>query len=230
MARKPLPERFHKGPWSIGPAEVEAQTEHVTLIGRIMTLWPDVLHQMALLLGVLLGAKSEAAIAVFATLRNARARQDALIASGEINLDAECLELCQAVMSIVRAAEKERDHLAHGCFGICPGVNDGVLWIESKHIGPWNVSMLMKEPKFTGTEHAELAKYIFVYTKQDLEDIYRQIFDAWRFAFEFVAFVRWIQNPALRAGVRRGELYRQLCSSPPIQLALAQIRKGKKNS
>src|ERR1700730_5780868 len=83
MSRQPLPHSPRKGPWSIGPTDVETRPEHVMLIGRCMTLWPDVMHQLAMLSGILLGVKSEAAVAVFATFRNARVRHDAILAAAE---------------------------------------------------------------------------------------------------------------------------------------------------
>src|SRR5215472_7874771 len=128
MARQPLPTSLHKGPWAIGPGVAEARPEHIALIGRCMTLWPDVLHQLGMLLGVLLGANSEAAVAVFSSFRNARMRRDALWAAAEYALDAQILELLNAIFVVIGSAEKERDHLAHGCYGISDSIADGILW------------------------------------------------------------------------------------------------------
>jgi hypothetical protein len=191
MPRQPLVPSLHKGPWGIGPRLVESRPEHVALIGRCITLWPDVLHQMGMLLGILLGVNSEAAVAVFSTFRNARVRQDAMIAAANYTLDEQTLELLNAILVVVGSAEKERDHLAHGCYGSSDNIADGILWIESKHLGPWNVSMLLKEPHRTGGEHAEIAAHIFVYRKADIQEIYDGIHDAWRAMFEFLVLVRW---------------------------------------
>lgn len=226
MPRQPLPTRFHST-WEIGPHVVDARPEHVAAIGKCMTLWPDVLHTMAVLLGVLLGANSEATIAVFSTLRNARARRDGIRAAAEVVLDAPKIELFDAVMAVIGSAEKERDHLAHGCFGICRSIPDGVLWIESKHVTPWNVSMLMKEPNFTGKEHAELAKKIFVYRLEDINAVHREIDEAWKATFDFIAYLRWTPS---QGGLSDVERYRQLCNSPRLATALSQIRQDRKNN
>jgi hypothetical protein len=180
MSRQPLPHSLRKGPWSIGPTDVKTRPEHVMLIGRCMTLWPDVMHQLAMLSGMLLGVKSEAAVAVFATFRNARVRHDAILAAAEFALNARDLELLNALLTVIASAEKERDNLAHGCYGVSTAIEDGILWVESKHVGPWNVSMLLKEPHRSGKEHEEFAKHIFVYRHSDLEAVYQEIHDCWR--------------------------------------------------
>ena len=228
MPRQPLPIKLHEGPWSIGPQHVEARPEHVAIIGRCMTFWPDVLHTMGLLLGILLGARSEGAVAMFSTFRNARQRREALIAAAETVLDDQALEVCNAVLTIVGSAEKERDHLAHGCYGASTAIEDGILWIESKHVGPWNVAMLLKDPDRTGTEHAELAQRIFVYRKADLEEVYREIQDAWEATFKLLSFVgSKISNAPNET---RDELYRQLCILPRVATVLSRIRAGTKNT
>ena len=194
---------------------------------EITTFWPDVPHQLGLLLGILLGVNSEAAVALFATLRNSRARRDGLKAVAELNLTPEHKELFEAILTVVGAAEKERDRLAHGCYGMSESIEDGILWIETKHLGPWNVSMLLNELRFTGSEYAELAEKIWVYRKADLEAIYDQVKDAWHLLFKFLSLIRWKPgDPAPTSDAR----YRQLCSSPRLATALRQIREGKKNS
>lgn len=227
MPRQPLPINLHGGPWEIGPRAVENRPDHVAAIGRCLTLWPDVLHQLALLLGILLGVNSEAAIAVFSTIRNERGRREAIRAAANHSLDARQLELLEAVMLVIRSAEKERDALAHGCYGYSSAIDDGVLWVESKHIGPWNVGMLLKDQASTGRtghEHKEIAKRIFVYRKADLiEAVNQEIYDAWKAAFDLHAFIRTADPEA--ADPR----YRQLCDLPRVATALHRIREDRRN-
>jgi hypothetical protein len=231
MPRKPFlslpeikryPHRDHGGPWEIGPMVVERRPEHVALIGRCMTHWPDVMHQLALLSGLLLGVNSEAAVAVFATIKTERGRRDAIMAAAEHTLDPQKLELLGAILMAVRSIEKERDNLAHGCYGVSDVIKDGILWIDSKHIGPWNVTMLLKEPAITGADHAELAKKIFVYRAADLEDIHQQIHTAWKLVFDFIWYMRRPHDAAIP--LTNVELYLQLCNSPRVAAALSQIR------
>ncbi len=137
------------------------------------------------------------------------------------------LELLTAVLNVVGAAEKQRNDLAHGCYGICRAIADGVLWIESKHIGPWNVSMLLNEGHLTGTEHADLAKKIFVYRLEDIHEVEEQIGGAFQTAFEFHCYLRWTPD---RGSPTDEERYSQLCLKPHVAKALLQIRSDKKNN
>ena len=87
--------------------------------------------------------------------------------------------------------------------------------------------MLLKEPLWTGSEHAELAEKICVYRKADLEAIYEQIKEAWHLVFKFLALIRWKVGAP---GPTRDEQYRQLCNLPLVVPALRQIREAKKNN
>ncbi|MEJ1969774.1 MAG: hypothetical protein WDN03_14235 [Rhizomicrobium sp.] len=223
MPRQPLPEKFRQL-WSIGPKEIEKRPEHVAIIGKCIALWPEVDQQMATLFGILLGSDPESAVAVFSVVRMFRTQREVLIAAAEMRLDAQDMELLDAVLTIVGSASKERDALGHGCYGICPRISDGILWVESKYVAPWTVSMLLKESaglSYTGTEHDELARRIFVYRMEDLEAVYNEIDETQQIAFEFVAYVRWRQKPSLRKGVTRDGLYHLLCTRPRLQIALA---------
>jgi hypothetical protein len=75
-----------------------------------------------MLSGILLGVKNEAAVAVFATFRNARVRHDTILAAAEFALDAQDLELLNALLTVIASAEKERDNLARGCYGVSTAI------------------------------------------------------------------------------------------------------------
>jgi hypothetical protein len=62
-----------------------------------------------MLSGILLGAKSEAAVAVFATFRNARVRHDAILAAAEFALDAKDLELLNALLNFFAQTQAQID-------------------------------------------------------------------------------------------------------------------------
>jgi hypothetical protein len=185
-----------------------------------MTLWPDVMHQLAMLSGMLLGVKSEAAVAVFATFRNARVRHDAILAAAEFALNARDLELLNAILTVIASAEKERDNLAHGCYGVSTAIEDGILWVETRHVGPWNVSMLLKEPHRSEKNTRNLLNTFSCIDTLTLEAVYQEIHDCWRAAFDFLGYIR---QPSAQG-------YHQLCKLPRVASALDQIRKGTKNT
>jgi hypothetical protein len=200
----------------------------IAAIGRCLTFWPQIEESMARLLGVLLGAKTEATVAVYLTLSAGRARQNAMVAAGTEILDEPSFELLQAILLVHRSAEKQRNDLAHGSYGTHAKIPDGVLWIESKHSAKWHLSVWQKDEaqSRTGKEHAELAKLMFVYTKTDVEKIYEEMMSVWDILFQFTNYLRQMDSSRHPS---RDELYRQLCSEPRIRQALLQVgaRKSK---
>jgi hypothetical protein len=182
---------------------------------------------MGLILGTLLGAKNEGAIAVFSTLQNARARRDALNAAAEFKLNERQQELFEAILVAVGAAEKERNNLAHGCYGTSAAIPDGILWLESKRFGPWNMKAMIGDPKITQDDYKELAQYIFVYRQSDIIEVYDRLRDAFTITWEFLDYIRIFPRPMSPEDDAK---YHQLCKIPRVATALVQLRSGKKNN
>jgi hypothetical protein len=227
-SRQPLPYNLHSGPWGIGPTLVPTERPaHTALIGAITVAWPSVLHVAGLILGVLLGGDSEGGVVVFSTLQNARARRDILNAIADFRIpDHRRRELFDAVLNVARYTETERNHLAHGSFGVSAALPDSILWVETKHFGPWNVATVRKDSQTTPDEFRELAKHIFVYTHSDLQSILDQVVDTFNILSLYLDYIR---HP-LPDGPTDEARYRQLCSSPRLATAINQIRSGKRNN
>ena len=82
MARQPFNPTYSGTPIAMAPSMIDEMPRLAQLVGRIAVNWTGVDLQMALLLGSLIGVENEAAVAVFASLRNHRAQRDALSARG----------------------------------------------------------------------------------------------------------------------------------------------------
>jgi len=192
-----------------------------------MVSWPSVLHVAGLILGVLLGGDSEGGVVVFSTLQNARARRDVLNAVADLRIpDHRRRELFDATLNVARSAETERNHLAHGCFGVSAELPDSILWVETKHFGPWNVATVRKDTKTTPDEFRELAKHIFVYDHSDLKNVLDQVTDTFNILMLYLDYIR---HP-LPDGPTDEARYRQLCNSPRLATAIDQIRLNKQNN
>ena len=230
MARQPLLPVYRNATCTMGPQQIEARPEHVAIIGKCMTYWPEVLHQQALLLGLFLGVRSEGALAVFSTLQNAAARRAAIFAAADLSLKTEKdLDLLSAVMNIIGSAEKERNDLAHGCFGISKDIPDGILWIASKDIGTWQASIIFKPSAAASDgDYTKLANLLYVYKKQDLERIYDQIAETWGIIHHLLIYVDERQRAAETLSPVSDRLYDLLIAAPRVGEALAQIAEGKK--
>jgi len=175
MARQPLAEKLRRGSWALGIDAIQTRPNCMALIGACLTAWPFIETQMASLLGILLRAHSEGAMAVYLTIRTGRARRDALDAAAEAFLEGPDLRLYRAILNIYAAAESERNALAHGCYGVHYQIQDGVLWIETKYQPRESLAMLTSEVH--GQEHSgsesnyRLACRMYVYRERDLEAV-----------------------------------------------------------
>jgi hypothetical protein len=116
-----------------GVGALEHRQDCAVVISRSVIYWIYVESALADLLSFMLKAQTEPAIAMFLSLRNARAKTDALEATAELTLapNPAAYEMFQAVMRYKDAVEKERNNLVHGILGISKAVQNGVIWIST---------------------------------------------------------------------------------------------------
>jgi hypothetical protein len=219
MRRQPFLPAYQTQGYSIGAKIIDDRPDFVAAIGRCLTLWPFVEHQLALILGVLIRAENEASIAVFNALRTGRSQRDALNAAAATTLDPVMLRLFEAMLSVVEAAANSRADLAHGVWGIMPNVPDKVVWVESKFHSPWNTLVLNKETRGEYVGHEPLKQNLCVVSLPDIEEVREQIDETWKITFEFVDMLR---NPNLASGFGRGaeERLRGMYELPRIAVAV----------
>ena len=148
MPRQPLPaERLIKRAaehrpedqgeqWTFGPDALAKRPQHAALIGQCLAGWSYVDAEMAVVLGALLSANSKAAIAVYNTLRRSSGRREAIEAAAKAVLNADELELVEAILKVCKTVEDERNDLSHGCFIAFDKMPDSIVWIESAKMSP----------------------------------------------------------------------------------------------
>lgn len=191
MPRQPFLPKHEGDSYSIGWSSIHSRPEFLALIGKCITTWSFVEHQMGILLGVLLRAENDAMVAAYSTLRMGRAQRDALMAAAEATLPSDQFELFRKVLKAVASTEKLRADIAHGHWGILSNDPTAVLWIASKHHSAWNASVLVKQSLNIATDgHEGLKKHLFVYKLQDLQEIYDRIEMVWKILFDFLTLVR----------------------------------------
>lgn len=229
MARQPLSRKYHRGLWSLGAAQLEKRPEHLAAIGSVITRWTDVETEMALVLGVLLGTRSEAAVALYTSLRQGRSRTETIAAVASSILDPDEQELLAAILIVYGQAESARNDIAHGCYGICDEIQDGVLWLPTKDNANWTVSVWQKDEAGSrkGDEHADLAKRMLVYKLSDLKDVIAEIDDAWKLVFNLISY---LQTRSFGPELKRVERFHRLCSEPHVAKALSRMRDKKLQS
>jgi hypothetical protein len=135
MPRQPFLPKHSKSNLIYGPANVAKKPKIAESIGRCIMTWSYVDWQMAVLLAALMKANSEASVAIFLTLRNARAQREVLVAAANMTLTGRNRELFDAIMLLYGGLQSQRADIAHGIFGIIPdGRDDEIPWIETKNL------------------------------------------------------------------------------------------------
>ena len=97
MPRQPYPRNLD--PPVFGPAHAK-MPRLAEAVGRCIMAFSWVDWQMAVLLAAMMKAQSDASIAIFLTLRNARAQREVLIAAAEVTLRGRHKEIFDALMIV----------------------------------------------------------------------------------------------------------------------------------
>lgn len=198
MARQKFAPSRHGAAWALGAHAIEERPDHVRVIGECLTLWPAIEVDLALGLGGVLGAHSGPMLAAFMEIRAGRAQRDAFTAAAGAELPDDELRLVHATLKVVASSEKTRNDLAHAFWGISYGLADGVIWLDPKHMVPWNLKALRKSD-MSPTTQQEIEKHMFVYTMADLEEVKVRLARTRLATFNLAMMLQWKTQPDLYA-------------------------------
>jgi hypothetical protein len=219
MPRQPLSKvvPFNKKP-DLTFAHFSHQTnpEAMSLVGNCIATWSYVEAEMAIVLGILLGAGNEAAVSVFNILRRSSSQREAISEAAKPVLSADELEVLSAILNITKSLERDRNAFAHGIIGICPKhVPDGVLYLETDTQVFLRLKYHLKSGfEFNEKEYRDLYDHTWVYKTKDLtiiRDDYYWLWEAW---YAFLTYYR----------SRDRALFSQLCAQTRIAEELAILR------
>jgi hypothetical protein len=227
MPRQPFLPKYSKSDLVYGPAHIATKPEIATAIGRCIMTWSYVDWQMAILLAALMKANSEASVAIFLTLRNARAQREVLIAAADMTLTESNKEIFDAIMLLYGGLQSQRADIAHGIFGIIPkGEDDEIPWIETKNLSKDWVDKFHKPQQENPTEQdRKLAqkRNTSVYKLTDLKSLETEIMELWGIVF---AFYNHLTSPDSQLASVTLE---RLCNVPRMVQALSQTRNQRNN-
>jgi hypothetical protein len=207
-SRKPLLPQFKKAQPIMGVGLIEDRPKAAAIVGRIITAWADIEVQCARLLAKVMGTNVPAAAAVFSSLRNSRAQAEALEAAAKAVLDTQDRRLFSAYMARKAALEKERNDLAHGCYGVVTTMPEAIIWVSQADYITFTTTHEF------GTDQDTLEAYrkkMFVYEIGTLERIAQEVAE---FHGQLGGFIGYLgsSDPAFRK-----ERYVQLCGQPRIR-------------
>jgi hypothetical protein len=209
-------------------------TKIAEAVGRCIMMFSYVDWQMALVLAAIMKADSEASIAIFLSLRNARAQRDVLIAASEMTLFDKDKEAFDAILTVYGSLQAQRADIAHGIFGLAPEAEDEAAWIETKDLskhwldnfhrqGTLLSELGLRPDDKEQREQGRLVQRSSVYKITDLARLSRDIKELWEASFRFYMYLRYAGTPIGNAE------FQKLCDVPQIAQELARMRDQKNN-
>jgi len=196
MPRQPYLPTFAHLNYAVGALVLKERPELCAAIGKSIAMWSQVDNEMGCLLGILLGTDSDAALEVFLSLRRASNQIEALTAAAKHKLSGQELDAFRAICRVYTSLEKQRNDLAHGCFGICEQDTTVLFWIEVKDHVHFQTDTLTREARgdFPPDRHERLKKNMYVYRLSDLEMLYEDMEKFWWTIFYFNGYLRDPKN------------------------------------
>lgn len=225
MSRKPFLPTYRGCSWSIGYQTLRfANPELASKVAQVIAIWAHAEHNLAITLGCLLKAESDAALGVFAALRGFRSQEDVIIGAATAVLDEAEVDLVRACLAAIKTGRRTRDDFAHGIWGQTGGQtgmgSDGpLIWLEAKHFAPWNTRAILNNG--ATSMHPELEPHLFVYTREDLDAAIAVLETSFNISFHMALYCAW--NPG-RAGETRETLSDRLKAEPLVRQALNHQR------
>jgi hypothetical protein len=176
---------------------------------------------LGIYLALLLDTDRQAALAMFSALDNRAGALRMLEAATKSKLPEAHAEIFSALLlGFIRPVMRERDKLAHWCWGQSPDLPDSLLLMEPSD----KISTHMRAIRPPKPVEFDRSK-VFVVTEDDLERMLKRFRTTEDYVASFMGTVWLSTAPELR-----DSLLQSLSKAPPIVEAVARLRKNQKNN
>ena len=181
----------------MGSELIEQLPEVAQWVGRIAINWSGVELQFALALGSMLGVESEAAVALFLSLRNHRAQRDGLKAAGRKSLSEGDWSMFEALLDVHSELDKQRNDVVHGVWGRSEATPDGIIWSSLQDHANMTINAYHREADRPSYEEVttHITKDFFVVRYRDLEELNAAIRSLARAVGNFHGYLRYAISP-----------------------------------
>jgi hypothetical protein len=174
---------------------------------------------MALILSAVMKSDSDAAMAVFLSIRNSRVQREALAAAAQVTLVGRDLEIFSAISNVFQSLESQRNDLIHGAYALSDDLPDALLWIDPNNHANFFADMFEKLRKdITPGPIDEIKKNTFVYRPNDLVTLVKQMDELCLAAMSFATHVR------APGGLLTNEIIDKICEGPQMKQELLRLR------
>lgn len=103
-------------------------------VAECISAWAEIETTLGVLLALLLGVNAKAALAMYGTTENRTTQIKMLMAAAEHTVPQEESDILAAVLAAhARPAAKDRDKLAHWCWGSSPDFPEALLLTDPRH-------------------------------------------------------------------------------------------------
>jgi hypothetical protein len=207
-------------------------------IALIMNAWAMVESELGILLSVLLGANAETIVNVYNALNSWFQQCKVVVAAGEAVLEADDLELLQAILRVANTLIEKRNKIAHATWAATPSVPDGlVLWRvkagtsnfaktqsmqekQSRAFSQQDISTALQHRDDITNSYLKTARNFEVYRAADFDRLVRKLesLDDWIFKFQF----------SLSAEYRK-EMRQKLRTVAAIRVEIERLHKARQS-
>ena len=199
-----------------------------TKVAQCVAEWAEIENHLGLLLALLLHANEKAALSMFSSVENRAAQLRMLHAAAESSLTPHHFDVLESLITAcVRPVMKERDKLAHWCWGYSDELPDALLLTEpsNKLRGMLQVSHIQANTGSSNSTIAFESEKILVIRSGDLDRLYEK-------STRVQTLLRMAMGSVWTANTAQGRdaNLQQLSSEPEIQEALTRRREARQKT
>jgi hypothetical protein len=201
---------------------VMAESQHMAVkIAECVAGWAQIEAGLGTILGMIINTEPRTAVTMYQAVENRAAQLRMFAAAVHARLPQHHADTVSVIISkFVRPAMKERDRIAHWCWGFTPDLPDALLLIDPCEIIAVQLDVVSHLPR----THPDLNR-IFVVRPSDMDHIIKRMKITAGYTNR-IAGTLWLRNnPEVRA-----QLLEALSNEPPIRAALDRLQASREST
>lgn len=196
-------------------------------VAECIAEWTEVETGLGMFLGFLLHTKADTAIAMHTSLENRAAQLRMLEAAAKAELPSDHYDVISMLHTVhIRPAMRDRDKLAHWCWGHSPELDDALLLRapSEKILHGFRANELGPYPGSTAAIRTNYDE-VFVIREDDLIRMSDRFTNTKKLVMHAASSV-WVKNPPQA----RAEFLRLLATEPGVQAALNRLARDRQKT